>query len=125
MVEQGFVTLLDRVYASGEPYVGRRALVNLQQAPDGALNERYLDFIYQPIVADEGATTGIFIQGHDVTEQHETEQAIRAESRKLDVFEPHAALRWPPNSTWTRSCRSPPTPAPRSWTPNSAPSSTT
>ena len=86
VVEQGFVSLLDRVYASGEPYVGRRERVNLQQGPDGALNGRYLDFIYQPIVADEGATTGIFIQGHDVTEQHETEQAIRAESRKLDVL---------------------------------------
>ena len=86
VVEQGFVSLLDRVYASGEPYVGRRERVNLQQAPDGALNGRYLDFIYQPIVADNGATTGIFIQGHDVTEQHETEQAIRAESRKLDVL---------------------------------------
>ena len=86
VVEQGFVSLLDRVYASDEPYVGRRERVNLQQGPDGALNGRYLDFIYQPIVADNGATTGIFIQGHDVTEQHETEQAIRAESRKLDVL---------------------------------------
>ena len=53
VVEQGFVSLLDRVYASGEPYVGRRERVNLQQGPDGALDERYLDFIYQPIVADE------------------------------------------------------------------------
>ncbi len=86
VVEQGFVRLLDRVYASGEPYVGRRDRVNLQQGPDGALDERYLDFIYQPIVADNGGTTGIFIQGHDVTDQHETEQAIRAESRKLEVL---------------------------------------
>ena len=37
-------------------------------------------------MADGGGTTGIFIQGHDVTEQHETEKAIRAESRKLDVL---------------------------------------
>ncbi len=37
-------------------------------------------------MADNGDTTGIFIQGHDVTEQHETEQAIRAEFRKLDVL---------------------------------------
>jgi signal transduction histidine kinase/ActR/RegA family two-component response regulator len=86
VVEQGFVGLLDRVYACGEAYVGRRAPVNLQQGPDGALHERYLDFIYQPISADNGGTTGIFIQGHDVTEQHATEQAIRAESRKLDVL---------------------------------------
>ena len=86
VVEQGFVGLLDRVYASGEPYIGRGARVALQHGTDGFLTERYLDFIYQPIVADDGATTGIFIQGHDVTEQHETERAIRAESRKLDVL---------------------------------------
>ncbi len=79
LVEQGFVGLLDQVYASGEPYVGHRERVNLQESRDGALNERYLDFIYQPIVADDGVTTGIFVQGHDVTEQHETEVAIRAE----------------------------------------------
>jgi PAS domain S-box-containing protein len=86
VVEQGFVRLLDQVHASGEPYIGRGAPVNLQHGPDGVLAKRYLDFIYQPIVADGGATTGIFIQGHDVTEQHETEKAIRAESRKLDVL---------------------------------------
>ena len=79
VVEQGFVGLLDPVYASGEPHIGRGAPVNLQHGPDGVLVERYLDFIYQPIVAGDGATTGIFIQGHDVTEQHETEKAIRAE----------------------------------------------
>ena len=78
VVEQGFVGLLDQVYASGEPHIGRGAPVNLQHRPDGVLAQRYLDFVYQPIVAD-GATTGIFIQGHDVTEQRETEKAIRAE----------------------------------------------
>ena len=80
VVEQGFVGLLDRVYASGEPYIGRGVLVNLQHGPEGVLAERTLDFIYQPIVADDGATTGIFIQGHDATEQHETEKAVRASS---------------------------------------------
>jgi signal transduction histidine kinase len=79
VVEQGFVSLLDRVYASGEPHIGRGTPVNLQQGPDGVLAERYLNFIYQPIVAGDGATSGIFIQGHDVTEQRETEKAILAE----------------------------------------------
>src|ERR1700761_1786567 len=86
VVEQGFIGLLDRVYASGQPYIGRGVAVHLQHGPGGILAQRYLDFIYQPIVAEDGATTGIFIQGHDVTEQHATEQAIRAESRKLDVL---------------------------------------
>ncbi len=86
VVEQGFIKLLDQVYKSGTPYVGRSVPVILQQGTDGALLERSLDFIYQPIVADDGQTTGIFIQGHDVTEQRATEQAIIAESRKLDVL---------------------------------------
>jgi PAS domain S-box-containing protein len=86
VVEQGFIKLLDQVYQSGTPYVGRSVPVILQQSTDGALLERSLDFIYQPIVADDGQTTGIFIQGHDVTEQRTTEQAIIAESRKLDVL---------------------------------------
>ena len=86
VVEQGFVELLDRVYVSGQPHVGRGAPVDLQQGPGGSLGKRYLDYIYQPITADDGTTTGIFIQGHDVTEQHAIEQAIRAESRKLHVL---------------------------------------
>jgi PAS domain S-box-containing protein len=79
VVEQGFVRLLDQVYASGEPHIGRGAPVHLQHGPDGILTELHLDFIYQPIVAGDGVTSGIFIQGHDVTEQHETEKAILAE----------------------------------------------
>ena len=86
VVEQGFIKLLDQVYASGEPYVGRSVPVTLRQGTDGALSKRFLDFVYQPIAADNGETTGIFIQGHDVTEQRVIEQAIRAESRKLDVL---------------------------------------
>ena len=30
----------------------------------------YLDFVYQPITDGEGAVTGIFVQGHDITAQH-------------------------------------------------------
>ena len=83
---QGFVDLLDRVFATGQPYVGQNVPVNLQRQPSACVEVRYLDFVYQPVVADGGTTTGIFIQGHDVTEQRQVENAIRAESRKLDVL---------------------------------------
>ncbi|MGV8839134.1 MAG: ATP-binding protein [Bauldia sp.] len=85
VVEQGFIRLLDEVLATGQPYVGRRMPADLLQE-DGTLDRRYLDFVYQPISADDGTITGVFIQGHDVTEQHETEEAIRAESRKLEIL---------------------------------------
>lgn len=86
VIEQGFLDLLGDAYASGEPYVGRGVPVKLEQRGGGGLQERFLDFIYQPIVAEDGNTTGIFVQGHDVTEQFETERAIRAKSHKLEVL---------------------------------------
>lgn len=86
VVGQSFADLLDRVYASGEHHVGQRVPVDLQHRGRRAIDRRYLDFIYQPIASEDGSTTGIFIQGHDVTEQHAAEHAIRAESHKLSVL---------------------------------------
>lgn len=62
---QGFLERLDEVYATGEPHVGRRVPLTLV---DGDGRQDYvLDFIYQPIVEDDGQISGIFVQGHDVT----------------------------------------------------------
>jgi len=85
---QGFFDLLDRVYSTGQPFVGRGMRTLLARAPDAPLEEAWLDFVYQPIVDDAGVVTGIFAQGNDVTGQqrltHERaallagEQAARA-----------------------------------------------
>lgn len=77
VIEQGFVDLLDRVLATRRPYVGRGARVLLRRRHDEAPAERYLDFIYQPVFGDDGKATGIFVQGHDVTEQRAAEEALR------------------------------------------------
>jgi PAS domain S-box-containing protein len=82
---QGFVRLLDRVYDSGTPFVGRGVRLELRNRTTQQLEERYLDFVYQPVVSS-GKVTGIFIQGHDVTEARRTEAAIRDESRKLAIL---------------------------------------
>lgn len=86
IVDQDVLDLLNRAYASGEPYIGRGVSVRLEHRRGGGLEERFLDFIYQPILADDGAVMGIFVQGHDVTEQFEVERAIRAESHKLEIL---------------------------------------
>ncbi len=74
---QGFFELLDEVLTTGEPFVGQSMPVDLQRAPDGPLEKRYLDLVYQPIVDADGSVTGIFAQGHDVTDQVRSEQALR------------------------------------------------
>ena len=82
---QGFFELLDDVYRSGTPYASTAAPINLQRTPGGPLERRYLDFIYQPIVGDQGEITGIFAEGHDVTEQVEgqAQLALSEESLRL------------------------------------------
>lgn len=77
VVGQGFVDLLDRVYATAKPYIGRREKVLLEQDGEGSAQDRYLDFIYQPIIGQDGSVSGIFVQGHDVTDQVEAEEQLK------------------------------------------------
>jgi hypothetical protein len=51
---QGFFEILDQAYSTGVPYVPTAAAIDLQREPGGALERRYLDFIYQPIFDDDG-----------------------------------------------------------------------
>jgi PAS domain S-box-containing protein len=74
---QGFFDLLDRVYASGEPYVGTDIRVRLRRGADPELEERYLDFVYQPMRAPEGGSVGILVHGVDVTDQKRAVRALR------------------------------------------------
>jgi PAS domain S-box-containing protein len=71
VVDQGFVAVLDTVRKSGKAYVASSEAVKLERVVGEGTQERYLDFIFQPIFAPEGNgdVTGIFILGHDVTEQ--------------------------------------------------------
>jgi hypothetical protein len=75
VTDQGFVDLLDKVAASRETYVGRAVSVRL--ARNSAKNdERFVDFVYQPVIDDDDEVTGVFVQGYDVTE-HKRSEAIR------------------------------------------------
>ena len=79
---QGFYEFLDSVFATGEPYEGRESAAQLQRKPDGLLETVYLNFIYQPIRDDAGAVVGIFVQGHDITEN-----VMAAQRQKLMIDE--------------------------------------
>jgi len=65
---QGFFERLDQVSVTGEPYVGRGIKVVLRNAQDGTAEQRILDFVYQPIKAEDGHITAIFVQGTDVSD---------------------------------------------------------
>jgi PAS domain S-box-containing protein len=99
---QGFFELLDEVYRSGKPYVGRAVPLSVQSA-DGVKVDSYIDFIYQPIFDENGEVIGIVSQGNDVTEQVisarslsekqiELEQTIIERTRALDEARQALAL---------------------------------
>src|SRR5215213_3443249 len=83
VIGQGFIDLLDRVYHSGQPFVGRSIRVHLRQSSGDVREERFLDFVYQPIFDPDGQVSGIFVQGHDVTEQKRSEEALRESEERF------------------------------------------
>lgn len=84
VVDQGFVELLDRVFSTGEPYIGAGSRIMLDQTVGGTSGERYLDFIYQPIRNSDGQVSGIFVEGQDVTERTRGEQHLRLVVNELN-----------------------------------------
>ncbi|BFO55642.1 ATP-binding protein [Acidovorax sacchari] len=81
---QGIHELLDEVYRTGRPYIGKNLKVLLQREPGGPLTEHYLNFIYQPTLDGVGAVNGIFAEGYDVTDQRMAEQELRALNSHLE-----------------------------------------
>lgn len=74
---QGYVALLDGVYRSGEVYSATGARYAVQASPDAASDERFVDFVYQPMKDAAGAVTGIFVQGVDVTDRALGDAAVQ------------------------------------------------
>jgi PAS domain S-box-containing protein len=79
---QGFFEWLDQVYATGERFVAHHVPIRLQASPDSVAEERFLDFIYEPVRDEAGRVTGIFCEGHDVTEAHLARTAIAASNTR-------------------------------------------
>jgi PAS domain S-box-containing protein len=66
--DQGFIDLLDRVYRTGEPFVGRATPVMLERVPGDGPEQLFLDFVYKPLRGTDGAIAGIVAHGSDVTD---------------------------------------------------------
>jgi PAS domain S-box-containing protein len=80
---QGFEELLAEVRRSGKPFVGRDVKAQLQRAAGAPVVEAWIDVLYQPMFDKNGVVTGIFAQGHDVSESHAAQLAERESAERL------------------------------------------
>lgn len=67
--EQGFIDLLDSVYASGKRFDGPEMPLSWDPDGSGVLREAISNLIYQPLFATSGEVNGIVHVGIDVTAQ--------------------------------------------------------
>ncbi|HWJ73823.1 MAG TPA: PAS domain-containing protein [Kaistia sp.] len=96
VVGQGFIDLLDRVYVTGEPFIGQSVPISLVREPGSAPEPRFLDFVYQPIRDNDGVVSGIFVEGIDVTMAHDAVAALRESEAQFRTLA--EAM---PNHVWT------------------------
>jgi signal transduction histidine kinase len=93
---QGFVTLLDRVRSTGEPYVGRGVEIVYDRRGDGNLESAYLNLLYYPFYSSADVIDGVIAVVSEVTEEvkarreadiarqdAETARALADEARRL------------------------------------------
>lgn len=83
--EQGFGEILDRVFRTGESFVGSKIEVAIKSPGDAQRKVLYADFVYQPVRSEHDAEViGILCTGSDVTAHHNAQ--IEAERLKHQIL---------------------------------------
>ncbi|HXF15970.1 MAG TPA: PAS domain-containing protein [Burkholderiales bacterium] len=85
---QGFFEILDRVYATGEPFVGNAMCAYIRRHEHRPPEETFVDFIYQPMRGSTGEVAGILVHGMDVTERKKAEARDRFMLALEDALRP-------------------------------------
>ena len=83
-VAQGYLELLDTVFRTGQPFSATGSKFSAQVSPDGPFVDRYVDFVYQPVLDGNGTVTGIFVQGVDVSDRKRAEEELKALNANLE-----------------------------------------
>ena len=79
---QGFGELLDKVYTTGEPYLGIDIPISLARDAGKDPEMRYFNFSYQPMYDDNHAIFAILVFGYEVTDQFLAKNKIVALQQK-------------------------------------------
>ncbi|MEG2803173.1 PAS domain S-box protein [Stenotrophomonas sp.] len=87
-LDQGYVQLLDQVYRTGEPYIGRKVSYDSGVSQPGAGPMHIVDVVFHPCKDDAGQVNGIFVQGLDLTPQVALERHLSlTEARHRQIMD--------------------------------------
>ena len=78
---QGFIRLLDEVYTSGEPFIGREMPIQFEGHAEREASTRYVNFVYQPVFSEGRVVNGVLVHGVDVTEQITSRESLEKTER--------------------------------------------
>ncbi|HEX2457848.1 MAG TPA: ATP-binding protein [Vicinamibacterales bacterium] len=78
--------MLDGVYRTGRPHIGRSLRLVLNRGVDGMPEEAFFDFVYQPLFDDAERVEGIVVVVFEVTDLANARREAEAASRAKDEF---------------------------------------
>ncbi|QRK08955.1 DUF4118 domain-containing protein [Archangium violaceum] len=87
---QGIYELLDRVYQTGEPYIGKEVPAHVGDPANPRTG--YFDFVYQPLPGPNGKPDGVMLFGFEVTEQVLARRSLENAERRLTAITHNATL---------------------------------
>ncbi|MDF3066599.1 MAG: sensor hybrid histidine kinase [Polyangiaceae bacterium] len=88
LAAQGYLSLLERVRETGEPFVGNQVRV-VVEAPDGP-REMFLNGVYQPLRGPRGELDRVMAFAYDVTEEVRATLRLQELARQLAESEARA-----------------------------------
>jgi diguanylate cyclase (GGDEF)-like protein/PAS domain S-box-containing protein len=78
----GFLSRLNYVYQTKEPYISKGLRVVLSRSPEKKPKESFVDITLQPLLDSNGAIVGVFVQGNDVTKKRHANQHLPIMSQR-------------------------------------------
>ena len=92
LAEQGFVALLDGVYATGEPAAGTAVRADWDDDGDGRVEEHLVDYAYHPLRDTAGRVTGVVAHVTDVAERERAARERDEARREAEARAEEAAF---------------------------------
>jgi two-component sensor histidine kinase/PAS domain-containing protein len=84
-ITSGLPDVLEQVWRTRERFIARAAPVALVREAGAPPEERYLDFVLEPLTGDDGEMIAVFVEGFDVTEQVRANAAAEESARRLSA----------------------------------------